>query len=187
MRAFHVVVALAVITFGCSRTPDTVKVHSPPPRTQAAVSKAGPAPVQEDARSPFVATWEQEAVTKQGIQLVARIERRAFFQVPLAVELEVPKGIEVTGARAFTIPPATGPDVFEQRYVVQASGATSQSLVLVVAGAAEGFGYHARVPWTFGREPAPVPQPAGDGPNIKAGAHDFGRAVPMTPRPPTPR
>lgn len=184
MRSFCLVVSISFAVIGCTRTSDTVKVASSVD-AQASVARFADAP-DAKARAPITATWVEESFTKAGVTLVARIERRAFTQMPLTVDVLAPKGAEVDGERSFVIPASDKPDVTERRYLIRYDAVPSGDVVLSVDGRTEGFGFHAEVPWTIGAEAKAQPRPVADGPAIKAGGIDFGRAVQVTPSKKTP-
>ena len=145
---------------------------------QAVVIEAEPT-AEQDARVPYTVGWVEDGATKDGLRLVARIERLALTKLPLSVTLEIPAGLDVEGPREVIVPSAEAPDVFEQAYTLRFTEAPVEDLVLVVKGEAEDFGYHARVPYTFGRTPSEPVRPARSGPRVKVGPRDFGQAVPV--------
>lgn len=180
MRFFFLVASLALAALGCARAPESVKAAS---SVDAPPLAARP---EAKAKAPITASWVVESSTKQGVTLVARVERKAFTRMPLTVDVSAPKGASVEGERHFVIPASDEPDVVERRYFVRYDSVPAGDVILTVDGRTDGFGFHAEVPWAFGAGPESRPPPVADGPAIKAGGIDFGRAVRVTPSRKTP-
>ncbi|MDO9017152.1 MAG: hypothetical protein Q8S73_12275 [Deltaproteobacteria bacterium] len=170
--------ALAVLAAACT-TP------SPSPR-----SAAEPTGVVErrDPDAPVRVRWvtrvEPGAVTRHGqdtrLVLVARVEQPGQLGLPLAVWVEAPDGVTQTrGPRQYTVGPARAGSVHETEMEFAVDALPASDLVLVVDAQSPGAGFHARVPYRFGRPEPTVATPTLTGTPVTVGHTSAGPSVQM--------
>jgi hypothetical protein len=115
-----------------------------------------------DARAPLVVRWvpRQEPVTFGSgtrLVLVARVEQPGYLGLPLSVSVRVPSGVVLThGSLSYAVRPGPPGTVHEQEFVFELTGsAPSEDLLLVADAQGTAAGFHAEIPYRFGRaEPA---------------------------------
>ncbi|HOX46198.1 MAG TPA: hypothetical protein PK668_21520 [Myxococcota bacterium] len=133
------------------------------------------------AEAPFALAWRvargaPAAGAELGLELV--LERRGRWPAPLQVRFELPAGVEAPrGNPGFALP---ADDQAPRRALgleLRLARVPERDLVAVVDARVPGAGYHAELPYRFGR---PEPRRASAlelGPRVALGARDFGRAV----------
>ncbi len=157
------------------------------PATSAAVPRPSPdspvprreADIPEDARSPIAVRIEApEGVPRTGQPLGLHwvVEQRGRLDIPLEVEVRVPPGVRVSGEVSAHIQP--NPGVRRGDITLEFPSIPAEDLVVVVHGASATAGYHAEIPYRFGRPTPVAPTPSRTGPRLQLGGHDLGRAVP---------
>jgi hypothetical protein len=173
MKHLFQTAVLGLSLTACSTPKDAVATAA---TTNALVADARPS---EDAHAPFRVTWREESRTERRAVIVAVVERFAMGEVPLEGRLEVPAGVEVEGPRTFRADVSKEtPTTFEQQYVLQFDRVPTEDLLLVVESrGGSGFGFHARIPYRFGRTAPQGPRPERSGPSLKAGGLKLGPAV----------
>ncbi len=174
--------ALAVFVTAC---------HTPAatPRGAAEPSSTGE---RRHLDAPVVARWvthaEPSAVTGRGqgdrLVLVARIEQPGRLGLPLSVWVEAPGGVVQTrGQRQYTVAPAHAGSVHETEMEFVVGAVPNGDLVLVVDAQSPGAGFHARVPYRFGRPAPTIATPTLTGTSVTVGNTSAGPSVRMGGRP----
>jgi hypothetical protein len=174
--------ALAALATACN-TP------SPAPRSAA---EPVAAVERHDLDAPVVVRWvtrvEPGAVTGRGqdtrLVLVARVEQPGQLGLPLGVWVEAPEGVTQTrGPRQYTVGPARAGSVHETEMEFAVGAVPGSDLVLVVDAQSPGAGFHARVPYRFGRPEPTVATPTLTGTPVTVGHTSAGPSVQMGGRP----
>lgn len=119
--------------------------------------------------------------------VVARVERRLALAVPLTLRLEVPPGVTIAAGRPVVeLPPNAGADTVTETWALTFAHPPEGDAVVRVDGDGEGLGFHARVPYRFGR-PAPEDVgPAATGPAVFKHGRNLGPSIPLGDAPPPP-
>jgi hypothetical protein len=152
------VVAWLVLA-GCSPHDDTV-------------SRAG------NERAPITASLRGPRVAEPGsIELELVIERRVPASAELSIALRLPGGARLVRGRLRER--LAGPRAL-RRYELAVERLPSEDFVVVLDAQSPGFGYHAELPYRFGRS-APLPQvPRLAERSLTLGSRSFGRSVRVT-------
>jgi hypothetical protein len=179
LRTF-VSAAGVLVAVGCGAptaeptTSATVPRHTPDSRVQPRQ-----ADVPEDVRSPIEVRIEApEGVprTDQPLSLRWVVEQRGQLGIPLELEVRVPPGVRVSGEVSAHLQP--NPGVRRGDITLEFPSIPAEDFVVVVHGASATAGYHAEIPYRFGRPTPVAPTPPRTGPRLQLGGHDLGRAVP---------
>lgn len=149
-----------------------------------------------DLESPVAVRWvvtrpPHEERTLAGaprthVTLVAEIARRGALDLPLELTVRVPPGAAlVRGTPQQTLPVSAPGTVTREEFELayEPSGAPSEDALLVVDAQSASAGFHAEVPYRFGRAPAPVPRPPRGAPLVVNGV-DWGAPIEITPAAP---
>ncbi len=146
-------------------------------------STVTPAKVEPTSRQQFPVTvrWEEKARSERGVTLAAHVTRLSAMPMALHVVVDVPAGAKLeTGRQKFDLLPNTEGVEIVETYTVLFDTPPPTDLLLHVDADAQSFGYHAKVPYRFGRpEPLGVqvdatgPSPAGKG------GRPVGNSVPL--------
>ncbi|WP_161607070.1 hypothetical protein [Myxococcus xanthus] len=121
--------------------------------------------------SPLRVGWTVVASSSGHVRLVAEVERRAGFEVPVEVLLSLPAGATLTeGAVTFTVPAGVGEGVLSVTYGVAFETGTlpMEDLVLVAHAVGASLGVHAEARHRFGRALVMDRQPVPTGPELPA-------------------
>lgn len=116
------------------------------------------------------------------IRLTLQIERPAAIPSDVDVEIRLPESVLLhVGERKRTLAKNAGAARDELHYELMASELPAEDAIIVLDAHGPGFGYHAELPYRFGRpEPAHKAVEAG-GAEVKVGPHNFGESVPVRP------
>ncbi len=158
-----------VVVASCARpAPSSVRpvASQPPPSVEAAPEHAGPGPV-------IGVTWRvadvaggERGVTRTPVApvfpiagtvtLIAHIDYHGWIDAPLAVDVRVPSGARlVAGDAHMTLPPSTPGTARDVLFTVAFGTPPAGDLVLVADAHTSHMGFHAELPYRFGR-PEPV-------------------------------
>lgn len=121
--------------------------------------------------APMRVSWRVVDAESGGLRLVAEVERRAGFNVPIAVSIVLPPEARlVEGTTDFVLPEGTGEDVRAVPCVVSVMQGVVPPTDLVLVAHAEGsaFGAHAEARYTFGRQSLVDRPPSPTGPVLPA-------------------
>lgn len=115
------------------------------------------------------------------LALALHIDRRlSHASVVVEVKLRLPEGVALEqGALEAQVAPSSEPNV-ELAYTLRAHALPAQPAVFVIDARGEGFGYHAELPYRFGRAPEPPSAPVRDRSLVRVGARNFGASVPIS-------
>jgi hypothetical protein len=173
--------ALALPLAACAAPPSAPAVATP----AVAVAPAA----RRDHESPVIARWvtraEPAAVTgRQGagdrLVLVARVEQPGHLGLPLRVSIEAPDGVTQTrGPQRYTVAPGAPGAVHEAEVEFAVTAVPGDDLVLVVDAQGAAAGYHARVPYRFGRPAPAIAPPPLTATAVTVGGTSAGPAVDM--------
>jgi len=139
------------------------------------------APLCNRPEAPFSLAWAVEAgapAAGSALGLKLRLTRRGYWPAPVSVRFTLPEGVSATrGSLAIELPADDQAGQREFPLELALARVPDKDLLAVVDASLPGAGYHAAIPYRFGR-PAPRPAAALElGPRVAAGAHAFGRAV----------
>ena len=177
--------ALVASAAACATPPPAVP--GPVPVTPAA------AVARHDMESPVVVRWvtrvEPGAVTgrpgaEDRLVLAARVEQTGRLGLALRVWVEAPEGVTQTrGPQQYTVAPAAPGSAHETELEFEVVAVPRDDLVLVVDAQGAAAGFHARVPYRFGRAaPVSATPPLTTAP-VTVGGTSAGAAVEMGGRP----
>ncbi len=160
----HFFVALFVLAAAACRSPAPPSVAAPP----------------ETARSPgspIEASWVVRETSATSAKLTLNVMKAAVTEKDVSVELLVPPGatLEPSTLRWFIPAAQTGDVVTEVEVRWTTVPATDLQAIVDMQGVAMGF--HALVPYRFGRPEPQVVQPPHDTPNVRIGNSDIGSPV----------
>jgi hypothetical protein len=136
-------------------------------------------PLCQAPEAPVVASLSKVGDNPGATAVIARIEHRGPYPIPLDVEVRLPPGARViSGPTQWASPAADGPRVEETQLTVDFGLSNGGDLTLVVDGHAPGFGLHAERPL---RETAvPVLDAPRAGPHLVLKGHDLGPSIPIS-------
>lgn len=130
--------------------------------------------------SPVTVAWRTQGppVAGRPLRLRAVIERRAALSMPLSWSIELPAGTRLLmGSQTGALSPAPGPAHDELDFIVEVGAIPTEDIVLTVHADGPAFGYHAEVPYRFGRAPPTrTPLPLANR-ILRVGRRAFGRPV----------
>jgi hypothetical protein len=117
-------------------------------------------------------------VASQPIQLTLEVTRHIPLKAEITVDVRLPAGASLRTGETHTRLAANDAARRDQLVYELAGGPMpSEDLVVVVDARGAGFGYHAELPYRYGR-PAPVPDaPEASGANVQVGGKSFGKSV----------
>ncbi|MFY2556486.1 hypothetical protein ACN469_02485 [Corallococcus terminator] len=121
--------------------------------------------------APMRVSWRVVDAEAGGLRLVAEVERKAGFNVPIAVSIVLPPEARlVEGTTDFVLPEGAGEDVRVAPCVVSVMQGVVPRTDLVLVAHAEGsaFGAHAEARYTFGRRHLVEQRPSPTGPILPA-------------------
>ncbi|NTX52560.1 hypothetical protein [Myxococcus sp. CA039A] len=121
--------------------------------------------------APMRVNWRVVDAEGGGLRLVAEVERRAGFNVPIAVSIVLPPEARlIEGTTDFVLPEGEGEDVRAVPCVVSVTPGVVPRTDLVLVAHAEGsaFGAHAEARYTFGRQHLVERRPSPTGPVLPA-------------------
>ncbi|MCE9669387.1 hypothetical protein LY474_16375 [Myxococcus stipitatus] len=134
--------------------------------------------------APMRVAWRAVERTGEGVLLVAEVERRSGFGVPVAVSIQLPAGARLLeGQTDFLVPEGPGGDLRTMTLRLGFSSGEEPVGDVVLVAHAEGpaFGVHARARHAFaGSGHTPEPRPTPTGPLLPAAL--FIRAAEGSPR-----
>jgi hypothetical protein len=145
-----------------------------PPRSYSLGNEQGPVATTLSAPS--------EPRPDEEIALTLRIDRHLLAaSSEVSVQLNLPEQVTLQrGALRTRVLPDSEP-VAELHYALQASALPDEDATFIVTAIGDGFGYHAELPYRFGREDT-LPERAERGASaVRVGVRDFGAAVRITP------
>ncbi len=163
-------VFLCLLSLACASRREPAPSTPPPP---ASLSLHG-------ERSPVTVAWvAPETPPASGpLQLTARVTRSAPFDLPLTVTVRAPRGVTVTTAQRWELPPGPGAEV-DAPVVISYASTPSEDLVLVAEARDASHGVYATARYRFGRsEPEPSPPPLTSRP-LTVGGASLGPSVDM--------
>lgn len=137
-----------------------------------------------NAHGPIRTTLSGPAVPQRDgeIELSLRIDRHLLTpSAEISVRLSLPEQVALqSGALDTRVLPDSEP-ITELRYVLRVDDLPDEDVMVSVAAVGEGFGYHASLPYRFGRKGAP-PQKVHRGVYaVSVGKRNFGAAVQVLP------
>ena len=133
---------------------------------------------EQDVASPINARLEAPQGVPQPGQLTITwfVEQPGSLNLPLDVSVMTPSGVTVSGDTTVTIQP--GERITRGVLTVEFEVIPADDLVVVVHGAAEHAGFHAELPYRFGRPEPVVADPVRSGPALRIGGRDLGQTIP---------
>jgi hypothetical protein len=169
--------AVVVLLAACSAAP------APEPVARLARAPApalAPAPAR-NPRAPVVVAVEVVSgapIAGTRMTLHARVDRRAPWTGPIAVEFRLPAGVRRTAGTGATVVSGTadGPDV-----EIELATVPSDDLVVAASSTMVGAGFHAEARYRFGRPEPVITGPARTGPSTQVNGVDLGPSIPMQP------
>jgi hypothetical protein len=112
------------------------------------------------------------------LPLTLRIDRRMLHDsVEVLVEVNLPDGVALQQGKLRTRVLPDSEAVVELRYALRADALPDENVVFVLDAEGEGFGYHAELPYEFGRESAPPSAPERSAEAVRVAAKNFGASV----------
>lgn len=145
--------------------------ESPEETTATELSGGSLAGLTTRVPAPMRVSWRVVDAEAGGLRLVAEVERRVGFNVPIAVSIVLPPDARlVEGTTEFVLPEGTGEDVRAVPCVVSVTQGVVPPTDLVLVAHAEGsaFGAHAEARYTFGRQSLVDRRPSPTGPVLPA-------------------
>ncbi len=152
---------------------------------QPAESKPTPVAVpavhpERDVESPIQVTVRATGESEHGASLEVTITKLVALEHPLALTLRLPSGVDATPAVLTAIgEKETGH--FVQTLQLTYGAKPASDLVVVADSQGKASGYHAEVPYRFGRPVPTVPQPVRSPDTVKMGGIPLGQPVELTP------
>jgi hypothetical protein len=112
---------------------------------------------QEGGRIPISVKWVESRQDDGRVRLVAEVRRVAFSQLPVQVSVVVPDGvILISGQKERILPAADGSTSTKLEYEFGFTHIPLEDLIITADIDVEGFRYHGRDAYRFGR---PQPEP----------------------------
>lgn len=160
-------VVCSLVALACQTAP-------PAQATPPAASTSG-ATVARDAQSPLEVTLRALSESATSATLEVRVRKATATERPLVLTLTLPPGVEAAPA---TLPPVEALDTGVQTRLVQLSFQQRPATDLFVVADLQGtaMGYHATVPYRFGR-PEPVAPELPRSGAVHLGPHSLGQPV----------
>jgi hypothetical protein len=175
---------LCALLFACKKAPSPPK--PPKPHKVSEATAADLRLPREDFRtSPLSAELRGPSSPRaySALRLQLELDRRIPVHADVTIDVRLPKGVTLAGG-----PPqrALARNLRAQRdalvFDLTVSAIPREDLVVVIDARGQGFGYHAELPYRFGR-PEPVPVgPRADGRELRVAGKSFGRSVPVRTR-----
>lgn len=168
------VVLLATVA-GCNSSPSPAPAASP-----IVVTSLTPiADPQGRALAPLSVQLEEKSRGEHGAVLVARIQRRAAFQVPMLVGYQLPAGVVlVRGTPTFEIPAGTPVGNIERELELGYEKLPAADVRVFVRAQKSSFGVNATAVYRFGR-PEPIAAPPIMGTDTILNGQNLGPSVKM--------
>jgi len=137
-------------------------------------------PICDNPKMPVVIslTADSDPDSDNNLSIKLGIKRKGYWPIPIRIDVRVPDGIAVLNGLMSTIIPANfEPDHVEIYYELEARRIPEKDLVVILDSRNEGAGFHAEVPYRFGRPTPQVVAPIKNGPRIIIGQKDLGKAI----------
>jgi hypothetical protein len=146
-------------------------------------STTSPPTLETTSRQQFPMTvrWEVTSRTERGVTLAAHVTRLTALPLTFHVVLDVPAGAKLeSGRQKFDLLPNTEGVEIVETYSVLFDTLPAEDLLLHVDGDGQNAGYHAKVPYRFGRaEPTAAPVDATGPAPAGKGGRPVGNSVPL--------
>jgi ABC-type glycerol-3-phosphate transport system substrate-binding protein len=148
--------------------------------TQATSSfKSLPATDLSASRSPINVEWIIRQESEKAAQLTLKVEKSSKTETDLDIRLEVPPGVDAPTRRQWSISAAeSGVLLVEIELGWKAAPATDLKAIIDTQG--KSLGYHAEVPYRFGR-PAPQAPELPRAEPVQVGGTNLGAPVDLKP------
>jgi hypothetical protein len=152
---------------------------------QPAESKSTPAAApavrsERDAESPIRVTVRATSEREHEATLEIAVTKVVATEQPLALSLRLPAGVDAAPA-ALTAVEGKDTGRFVQTIQLKFGATPSTDLFVVADSQGTSFGYHAEVPYRFGRPEPTVSQPVRSPDTVKMGGIPLGQPVELTP------
>ena len=149
-------------------------------RTQAPAPVVASPVVQQEGRAPLHVEWLVGEQSADGARLSLSITKLLPTEKDVSVELVVPSGVAIEPALTRWVIAAAQTGTIATEVRVRWSEAPLKDLVAIVDMQGVASGFHAEVPYRFGR-PAPVVQaPNKDTAPVRIGEANLGSPVDLT-------
>ena len=136
--------------------------------------------VPSEARSPLSSQWEVRELGEGRARLTLSVTKAVVTEKDVRVDFTVPPGVTAQPAlEPWTIAAETR-GVVSKDYSLEWSAAPRDDLIAVVDVQGVSFGYHAKVPFRFGRPEPTVKPPERDANPVQLGNTNLGRPVDLT-------
>jgi len=139
-----------------------------------------------NAHGPIKATLSGPAAPQPGgeIALMLRLDRHLLAaSAEVSVQLKLPEQVALRRGALHTRVLPDGEPVTELRYALQVDALPDSDVIVSVAAVGEGFGYHAELPYRFGRKGALPHEMLRSPASVTVGGRSFGAAVRIRYRP----
>jgi hypothetical protein len=112
------------------------------------------------------------------LPLTLRIDRRMLHDsVEVAVQVNLPAGVVLEQGKLQTQVLPDSEPVVELQYTLRSDVLPDENVVFVLDAQGEGFGYHAELPYEFGRASVALDAPERSAGAVRVAARNFGNAV----------
>lgn len=157
----HTALALTLLTAACSQTPrdEARPLSGRVPPVQPVEGDGPDAPVLARWRTLDDSTATGVTAAPTGItlptagatlQLAARVEYHGVVEVPVTLDIRLPRGVMLAhGALHRTLPVAPPGTVYEEQLVLRVATPTADDLVMVIDARSAAWGVHGEVPYHF--------------------------------------
>lgn len=164
----RIVLLFSLLVLGC-------RVASPLPENRPATT----ADVARDAQSPIQCSLRL-VDGESPLTLELSVTKLLATETPLAVSVRLPPGVELNPVSLDPIA-ASETGVVTRRVQLRYSSVPSSDAFFVVDTQGKSFGYHAELPYRFGRPEPTTPAPVRSDTTLKVGGKTLGRPIEVQP------
>ncbi|MDP2269326.1 MAG: hypothetical protein Q8K32_01270 [Archangium sp.] len=141
-----------------------------------------PKPLDTTVRmqSPIKVTWEEISRTDTEAVVLAKVERVNKLDMSFLMSVELPPGVKlVEGRTQLTLLPNTEAVTVSERLTLSFTAPVEGDAQLKLDGDSGAMGFHAKVPYRFGRPAPDETGPSATGVEPRKGDKKFGPSVPL--------
>jgi len=141
-------------------------------------------PTCNGPKMPIKAMWNVMETPTSGSLATLRfsIERKGYWPIPIKVRFEAPDEVAVLrGISSSELPANFEPKVQQYEFMVSIKQVPEKNFIAIIDSRNEGAGFHAEVPYRFGRSEPMQIIPQRNGPRVIFNGHDYGPSIMIEP------